>query len=143
MCFGGGGGTVGGGTIYMPDTGAYDNQFNAQVEVMKMQQQGAIAQKQMELDAALRNQTSALQEIRDAKMERANEVASVEAEARRLSNMIGTPPPEATASAPVIGRDRDKDSSPSKKGKGGLRITRSTAPSTSGAGTGLNINTAT
>lgn len=140
MCFGGGGGTVGGGTIYMPDTGAYDKQFDAQVDLMKMQQEGAIRDKQMELDQVLRNQTAALAEIRDARVERANEVASVEAEARRMSNLIGTPPPEPTAKAPVIGRDRNKDKPSSPKGKRGLRITRGTASTASGSGTGLNIN---
>ena len=92
----------------MPDTGAYDRQFDAQVDLMKMQQTGAIQCKAGELDKVLRNQTAALAEIKDAKVERANEVASVEAEARRMSNLIGTPPPEPTASAPVIGRDREK-----------------------------------
>ena len=139
MCFGGGG-TVGGGTINMPDTSAYDKQFDAQVELMKMQQQGVMGQKQRELDAVLRAQTAALTEIRDARIERANEVASVEAEARRMSNLIGTPPPEETAKAPVIGRDRDKDNPVTPKGKKGLRITRTTSPSSSGAGSGLNIN---
>ena len=141
MCFGGGGGTVGGGTIYMPDTGAYDRQFDAQLDLMKMQSQGAIAMKQAELDDVLRNQTKALADIRDAKVERANEVASVEAEARRMSNLIGTPPPEPVAQAPVVGRDREKEESTSPKGKRGLRITRTTSPTSSGAGTGLNINT--
>ena len=141
MCFGGGGGTVGGGTIHMPDTSAFDKQFDAQVDLMKMQQEGAISAKQRELDKVLRNQTAALAEIRDARVERANEVASVEAEARRMSNLIGTPPPEPTASAPVIGRDREKKQSTSPKGKRGLRITQSTTPTTSGSGAGLNINT--
>ena len=137
MCFGGG--SVGGGTIYQPDTSAYDKQFEAQLDLMKMQQTGAINAKQAELDAVLRAQTAALAEIRDAKTERANEVASVEAEARRLSNIIGTPPPEPTAKAPVIGRDRNKDSA-SPKGKRGLRIALATSPSKSGEGSGLNIN---
>ena len=136
MCFGGGGG---GGTIYMPDTGAYDRQFEAQLDLMKMQQTGAINSKQAELDSVLRAQTTALAEIKEAKIERANEVASVEAEARRLSNIIGTPPPEPTAKAPVIGRNRNKDSA-SPKGKRGLRIALATSPSKDGKGSGLNIN---
>ena len=136
MCFGGGGG---GGTIYMPDTGAYDRQFEAQLDLMKMQQTGAINSKQAELDSVLRAQTTALAEIKEAKIERANEVASVEAEARRLSNIIGTPPPEPTAKAPVVGRNRNKDSA-SPKGKRGLRIALATSPSKDGKGSGLNIN---
>ena len=137
MCFGGG--SVGGGTIYQPDTSAFDQQFEAQLDLMKMQQQGAITSKQAELDEILRAQTQAQAEIRDAKVERANEVASVEAEARRLSNLVGTPPPEPTAQAPVIGRDRAPESS-RPKGKRGLRITRSLSPTAGGEGTGLNIN---
>ena len=70
-----------------------------QLDLMKMQQTGAINSKQAELDPVLRAQTTALAEIKEAKIERANEVASVEAEARRPSNIIGTPPPEPTASA--------------------------------------------
>lgn len=136
MCFGGGGG---GGTIYMPDTGAYDRQFEAQLDLMKMQSTSAINSKQAELDSVLRAQTTALAEIKEAKIERANEVASVEAEARRLSNIVGPPPPEPTAKAPVIGRNRNKDSA-SPKGKRGLRIALATSPSKDGKGSGLNIN---
>ena len=134
MCFGGGGG---GGTITMPDTGAYDAMLDRQIRAMESAQNGAVKQKQAELDAALRAQTNAMRDLKDARIERANEVASVEAEARRLSNIIGTPEPEPTAQAPVIGRNRDANPN-ARRGKRGLRIARATATS-SGVGTGLNI----
>jgi len=52
-----------------------------------------------------------------------------------VAALIGTPPPEKNAEAPVVGRNRGTLTS---KGKGALRIERTTATS-SGQGAGLNI----
>ena len=95
--------------------------------------------KQLELNQALRGQEQSLAEYRDFKTERANDTA---ANAQRMSALIGAPPPEKTAKAPVVGTDREN--MVKSKGKKGLRIDRvDRAVATSqGAGTGFNITTA-
>ena len=134
MCFGGGGG---GGTITMPDTGAYDRMYDQQVKAMEMAQSTEMTAYQSQLQAAQREQGKALRELSDYRTEQAETAASVEAEARRMANIVGPPPPEETAKAPVVGRDRSGQSG-AKTGKRRLRIGRSSY-STSGVGTGLNI----
>jgi hypothetical protein len=132
MCFGGGGG---GATITMPNTRAYDRMLNAQLDAMRMAQDGPVKLKQQELTAALDRQQQVLTELRDLKLQRANDTS---ANAERLAALIGTPPPDKTATAPVIGSDRAGVSKP--QGKRGMRVDRA-VPSSSAAGTGLNITT--
>jgi hypothetical protein len=120
-------------TITMPDTGAYDRMAQMQMDAMRQQQQGAATLQQAELNSAIRNQQSALTELRDFSLQRANDTA---ANAARLAALIGTPPPEKTAKAPVVGSDRAGMSRP--KGKAGLRIDRPAATSQA-SGAGLNI----
>lgn len=128
MCSGGKG-----ATINMPDTGAYDRMANMQIDLMRQQQQGAASLKQSELSQAIQAQQGVLTELRDFSIQRANDTA---ANAARLAALIGTPPPEKTAKAPVVGSDRAGMAKP--KGKAGLRIDRPAATSQS-SGTGLNI----
>lgn len=130
MCMGGGGGSP--ATIVMPNTGAYDQMANAQIAAMQSVMDSKTQLKQGELNAALTAQQSQLAELRDLKVQRANDVS---AQAARLAQLIGTPPPEKSAEAPVVGRNRDTAKS---KGKGALRIQRTTARK-SGQGAGLNI----
>ncbi len=132
MCFGGGGS---GAVITMPDTGAYDRMAQAQFDAMQASQDGAIKLKQLELDRALSGQQQVLTDLRDVKLQRANETS---ANAARMAALLGTPPPDKTAQAPVLGSDRAEMARPT--GKRGLRIDRATATS-QGAGTGLNITT--
>ena len=129
MCFGGGGG----GTITMPDTSQYDRMADQQIALMKSQQEGSLKVKQNELNTALAGQQSALTEMRDFKTAQA---ADVQANARRLSALMGPPPPDKSASAPVLGRDRK--GAKQAKGKKGLRVDR-VRQSTQGKGTGLSI----
>lgn len=133
MCFGGGGGSP--ATIVMPDTGAYDRLAQMQMDAMRQAQDSAAKLKQAELNQAMSDQQAVLSQLRDVKTARANETA---ANAARMAALIGTPPPEKTAKAPVVGSDRAEMSRPS--GKRGLRIDRATA-TTAGVGTGLNITT--
>ena len=135
MCFGGGGG---GGTITMPDTGAYDRQFDQQLEMMQMAQSTELTGLQSRLQRAQSKTEDVLSKLTDLRTERAENTASVEAEARRMSNIIGPPPPDVSAKAPVIGDAREKTSS-TKSGSSSLRIGRKTA-SSSGQGTGYNLN---
>lgn len=122
--------------INMPDTRAYDRMADLQIAAMQEQQQGAAMLKQAELNQALRTQEQSLSELRDYKVQRANDTA---ANAARMAAIIGTPPPEPTAKAPVVGTDRENMVKP--RGKQGLRIDRvgRTAPTSQAAGTGLNI----
>jgi hypothetical protein len=126
-------------TITMPDTGAYDRMGQMQMDVMRQQQDGVAMLKQMELGQALRGQEQSLMEMRDFRTERANDTA---ANAQRMAALIGAPPPEKTAKAPVVGTDREN--MVKAKGKKGLRIDRvdRAAATSEGAGTGLNITTA-
>ncbi len=126
-------------TITMPDTGAYDRMAQMQMDVMRQQQDGVAMLKQMELGQALRGQEQSLMEMRDFRTERANDTA---ANAQRMAALIGAPPPEKTAKAPVVGTDREN--MVKAKGKKGLRIDRvdRAAATSEGAGTGLNITTA-
>ena len=137
MCMGGGGG---GSTITMPDTGKYDRMYDRQLQMMQMAQSSELTELQSGLAEAQSAQEELLEKLSEARTERAESVASVEAEAKRMSNIVGTPPPEASASAPVTGaaRTQGKKSAGRPAGKRGLRIGRQVA-TTAGAGTGLNI----
>lgn len=132
MCSGGGSRS----TITMPDTGAYDRMASLQLEAMRRQQDGALSMKQQELNTAIGSQQQVLERLGAVKTQRANETA---ANAARLAALIGTPPPEKTAKAPVVGSDRKGMSRP--KGRKGLRIDRGAAMSGQSAGAGLNITT--
>ena len=132
MCMGGGGQAA---TITMPDTGAYDRMANMQMQAMRDQMNGQTSLQQAKLNAALSDQQGVMTQLADVKTQRANDTA---ANAARLAALIGTPPPEKTASAPTVGTNRSDVAKAS--GKKGLRIERST-PTTQAAGTGLNITT--
>lgn len=135
MCFGGGGGGSP-AVITTPDTSAYDRQADMQLDLMRQQQQGDLMVKQMELNQALDRKKGVLTDVRDFKVERANDTA---ANAARMAALMGPPPPEPTAKAPVVGTDREGQVKGSKKRRS-LRIDRvDTASASSGAGTGLNI----
>ena len=126
MCFGGGG-----GTITMPNTGAYDQMANAQISAMQSAMNMGIQQTQNTLNQTLEAQQAAAAQLRDVQMERAENTA---AQARRLADLIGPPPPVETAKAP--GTNEKKERSNKKK----LRIGRAKATTTA-KGTGLNITT--
>jgi hypothetical protein len=132
MCFGGGGSAA---TITMPDTGAYEREFELQRSAIQEQINSKNNLLQQELTTALRNKEGIAQQASDAKRQIAENTS---AQAMRMASLIGTPPPEKSAEAPVVGRNRGTLTS---KGKGALRIERSTATSAS-QGAGLNIASA-
>ena len=127
MCSGGGG-----ATIYAPKTEAYDRMAQAQFDAMRAVQEGGAKIKQQELNAATLNQQAVLAQLKDVQTRQANDVS---AQAGRLAALIGAPPPEKSAEAPVVGRARGTATS---KGKGALRIERQHAVA-AGQGSGLNI----
>ena len=136
MCMGGGGG--GGGVITVPDTGAYDRQLDRRLQMMQMSRSAEMTGMQQQLQSSFRDQQDLIEDLRDLRKENAESAASVEAEARRMSNIIGAPPPEVSAQAPVIGKARKKNKTQSAPGKRGLRIGRK-VPTTAGEAVGLNI----
>jgi len=128
MCSGGGSPA----TITMPDTGGYDRMAQTQLDAMKAVMDGATKAKQQELNTATLSQQQTLTQLRDFRTQQANDTS---AQAARLTALIGAPPPEKNAQAPVVGRNRGTVTS---KGKGALRIEQSTALA-AGQGAGLNI----
>ena len=123
----------------MPDTGAYDRMYDRQLQMMQMSQNSGLNTLQAELNTAVMGQQDLLTDLRDLRKENAESVASVEAEARRMSNIIGAPPPEVSAKAPVIGSARKKPKTQAKSGKRGLRIARQTSDPADSVGYNLNI----
>ena len=141
MC--GGGGQA--ATITMPDTGAYDRMADMQMQAMRDQQTGTMALKQQELNQALSGQQAAMSDFKDYRIQMANDqqikANDTSANAARINAILGAPPPEKTAQAPVVGSERDGVQS--RKGKKELRIDRvgQATPSKQAAGAGLNITT--
>jgi len=123
-------------TIVQPDYGAYNQQFELQRAAIDQQMNNSSMLMQQELQSSLRQQNTLKGEIRDAKVAKAERTDKLEEQAKRLSVLMGTPPPEPNAQAPEIGvRDRDIET---RKGKRSMRIGRKTAQG-SAKGTGLNI----
>lgn len=136
MCMGGGGGRQ---TIVMPKTESYDRQFELQRAAMEQQMNNSSILLQQQLQASLRKKEDLTRQIAEVKTEKANDAAALDEQAKRMSVLIGAPPPEPTAKAPVVGKDRNSDAAAvRKRGKSRLRIQRTTATS-SGQGSGLNI----
>ena len=129
MCFGGAP-----ATISTPNYGMYDMLAQRQMDALRANQDGPARLKQLELNQALRTQEAVLTQLRDTRISAANDTA---AHAARLAALIGTPPPEKTAQAPVLASDRAGQSRPT--GKRGLRIDARPGPASAGVGTGLNI----
>lgn len=128
MCFGGAP-----ATINMPNTGMYDLLAQQQIDAISANQGGTAQLKQLELNQSLRTQGAVATQLRDARIAAANDTS---ASAARLAALIGAPPPEKTAQAPVLASDRAGQSRPS--GKRGMRIDRP-APAAASPGAGLNI----
>lgn len=132
MCMGGGGGG-GGAVIQMPDTAAYDRLARQQMNAMRYTREHGVQFEQQQLNHALTTQQDQLAQLKDITAQRANDTA---AQARRLAELMGTPPPQKAAQAPVIADGRGLATT---KGKSALRIDRPMATSAS-PGAGLNIS---
>lgn len=131
MCFGGGGSAA---TITMPDTGAYDRMARRQMMAMEATMNNpGMAADQSRLEAAQAAQQQQATQLRDITIQQANDTA---AQAARLSQLMGTPPPEEPAGPPVVGTTRRGLTT--TRGKSALRIEQTTASQTA-AGAGLNI----
>ena len=120
-------------TITQPDYNAYNKQFDLQKSAIDQAMNSGAQQMQQQLSQA----TTAKQSALAADLEQKKILAeNTNAQAMRLATLIGTPPPEKSAQAPVVAGERGIQT---KKGKSALRIgLDSTSRMSQGAG--LNIN---
>jgi len=133
MCMGGGGKRA---TITQPDYSAYNQQFQLQKDAIDQSMNNSSTLMQQQLQSSLQKQNSVRAEIAEARVAKADNQKALQDEARRLSVLMGPPPPEPTAQAPEIGtRDRGINT---RKGKSSMRIGRKVAKG-SAKGSGLNI----
>jgi adenylosuccinate synthase len=120
-------------TITQPDYNAYNKQFDLQKSAIDQSMNSGAQLMQQQLSQA----TTAQQEALAASLEQKKILAeNTNAQAMRLATLIGAPPPEKSAKAPVVAGERGIQT---KKGKSALRIGLATA-SRMGQGAGLNIN---
>jgi hypothetical protein len=132
MCMGGGSPA----TITQPDYNAYNKQFDLQKAAIDQSMSNSTLLMQQELQNSLRDQSDLKTQISEIKAAKAADSAALDEEARRLTALVGPPPPAQVASAPEIGvRERGINT---RKGKASLRIGRKTSKG-SAKGTGLNI----
>ena len=137
MC---GGGRAAPATIVMPNTQAYDREFDLQRSAIEQQMQGQAQLMQSQLQQSLKSKEDLLQQIKDYKVDETQKAERLDEQARRMSVLIGPPPPEESAKAPLVGPERNasETGSTKRKGKSQLRIGRTTATN-NGNGAGLNI----
>lgn len=126
MCFGGGERA----TITKPDYTAFNQQFELQKAAIENSMDSSLRTKQLELQTSLGDKAAIRRDLNEQLRIQAE---NTNAQAMRLSRVIGPPPPEKSAKAPVIGSKRKK------LGKERLRIARQQSPNAAAKGTGLNI----
>lgn len=116
-------------TIIQPDYGAYNRLADAQMQTMQMVPSPAVLAAQRGVQAASLQQQQVLAGLA---ARRTAEASDTSAAASRLAALIGTPPPDKTAKAPVLASNRAGMAKPA--GRKGLRIDLQPA-----GGSGLNI----
>jgi len=129
MCGGGGGQRS---TITVPDYSAFNRQFDLQRAAIEQSMNNGVQALQGQLTAAVRDQQASFEASNTVKRQLAENTS---AQAMRMAQLIGAPPPEKAAEAPVVGRNRGGQAA---RGKGSLRID-SAASAVFGPGAGLNI----
>jgi len=116
-------------TIVQPDYGAYNRMADMQMQTMQLAQSPAVLAAQQGVQAAALQQQQVLSGLVARRTAEANDTSAA---AARLAALIGTPPPEKTAKAPVLASNRAGMSRPT--GRKGLRVDLQPA-----ATSGLNI----
>jgi len=116
-------------TIVQPDYGTYNRMADMQLQTMQMAQSPAVLAAQQGVQAAALQQQQVLTDLAARRTAEANDTSAA---ATRLAALIGTPPPDKTAKAPVLASNRAGMSRP--EGRKGLRIDLQPA-----ATSGLNI----
>jgi hypothetical protein len=104
-------------TIIQPDYGAYNKMADMQVQTMQMAQSPAVLAAQQGVQAAALQQQQVLSGLVARRTAEANDTSAA---AARLAALIGTPPPDKTAKAPVLASNRAGMSRPT--GRKGLRV---------------------
>jgi hypothetical protein len=104
-------------TIIQPDYRAYNRMADAQLQTMQMAQSPAVLAAQQGVQAAALQQQQTLAGLAARKTAEANDTS---ASAARLAALIGAPPPDKTAKAPVLSSNRQGMSRP--MGRKGLRV---------------------
>jgi len=104
-------------TIIQPDYGAYNRMADMQMQTMQMAQSPAVLAAQQGVQAAALQQQQVLSGLVARRTAEANDTSAA---AARLAALIGTPPPEKTAKAPVLASNRAGMSRPA--GRKGLRV---------------------
>lgn len=135
MCMGGGGGG-GRATIVRPSTSSYDAMLATQRAGIESTMNNGMLQSQAQMQQAIQQQQMTYRRIADEKRALADDQRAVNEQALRMSQLVGAPPPEESAQAPVVG-DKDRYGS-GAQGKKALRIGR--RANKSGKGAGLNIS---
>lgn len=97
----------------------------------------ALALAQMNLQQSDKDLADTLQQVRDLKLDLADNQSALSEQAMRMSALMGPPPPEESAKPPLTGRDRD-ESPNRRRGRSSLRVDRVTT-SGSSSGAGLSI----
>jgi len=106
--------------------------------VMKMSAPDSkLARFQRKLQKSDKKLTDTLQQVRDLKLDLADNQSALSEQAVRMSALMGPPPPEESAKPPLTGRDRD-ESPNRRRGRSSLRVDRVTT-SGSSSGAGLSI----
>ena len=123
-------------TITMPDYSAFNQQFELQKSAIDRSMNSGAQQLQQQLVVSSREQQKLLEQELELKKAKAEDQSKIDAQAMRLATLIGTPPPEKSAQAPVVAGERGLQT---KKGKSALRIGLDST-SRMGQGAGLNIN---
>jgi len=116
-------------TIVQPDYGAYNRMADMQMQTMQMAQSPAVLAAQQGVQAAALQQQQVLTDLAARRTAEANDTSAA---ATRLAALIGTPPPDKTARAPVLASNRAGMARP--EGRKVLRIDLQPA-----ATSGLNI----
>jgi hypothetical protein len=116
-------------TIVQPDYSAYNRMADMQMQTMQLAQSPAVLAAQQGVQAAALQQQQVLSGLAARRTAEANDTSAA---AARLVALIGTPPPDKTAKAPVLASNRAGMARP--EGRKGLRIDLQPA-----ATSGLNI----
>lgn len=119
-------------TVVEPNYRAYDQMANMQLEAIRAQQNSGLIKTQQKLQSEQRAQEQTAMQLRDLRIQRANDTA---ANTARLAAILGPPPPSKAAKAPVVGDRRQPDAV--RRDRDSLRIDRN--PTASAPGAGLNI----
>lgn len=136
-------------TITMPDTSAYDRQFDLQKEAIMQQMNSGMDKAQFQLQSSLKRNEQLMEKLVQLEEDEANDPGSIASMVdERIATMMSISEslvPDKGAAGVQVGASRKSDvegalGGAKTKGKAGLRIRRRTKAPTSGDGVGLSIS---